>query len=45
MTIPITRGWAGAMKGEESRRNIELVGEVAHVYSLLDASYRLTAKG
>jgi len=38
-------GWAGAMKGEESMRNIGIVGEVAHVYSLLDASYRLTAKG
>ena len=38
-------GWTGAMKGDESRRNIELVGEAAHVYSLLDADYRLTSKG
>jgi len=39
------QGWHGAMKGEESKRNIELAGEVAHVHSLLDANYRLTATG
>jgi hypothetical protein len=39
------QGWAGAMKGEESTRNIELAGEVAHVHSLLDAPYALTRKG
>ena len=39
------QGWAGAMKGEESKRNIALAGEVAHVHSLLDARYRLTPKG
>jgi hypothetical protein len=38
-------GWTGAMKGEESRRNIELVGEVAHVHSLLDATHQLTRSG
>ena len=38
-------GWAGAMKGEESKRNIQLAGEVGHVYSLLDAQYYLTQKG
>ena len=38
-------GWKGAMKGEESRRNIELAGEVAHVHSLLDANYQLTTGG
>jgi hypothetical protein len=38
-------GWKGAMKGEESKRNIALAGEVAHVHSLLDARYRLTEKG
>ncbi len=38
-------GWKGAMRGEESKRNIELAGEVAHVHSLLDANYRLTAAG
>lgn len=38
-------GWMGAMKGEESRRNIELVGEVAHVHSLLDATHKLTRSG
>ena len=38
-------GWEGAMKGEESRRNIELVGEVAHVHSLLDATHYLTVRG
>jgi len=38
-------GWAGAMKGEESKRNIELVGETAHAYSLLDADYCLTSQG
>ena len=38
-------GWAGAMKGEESRRNIALAGEIAHVHSLLDAGYCLTRKG
>ncbi len=38
-------GWKGAMKGEESKRNIELAGEVAHVHSLLDADYCLTAGG
>ena len=38
-------GWKGAMKGEESKRNITLVGEVAHVHSLLDADYCLTPGG
>jgi hypothetical protein len=38
-------GWKGAMKGEESKRNIELAGEVAHVHSLLDANYRLAGAG
>lgn len=38
-------GWAGAMKGEESKRNIQLAGQVGHVYSLLDAQYCLTQKG
>jgi hypothetical protein len=38
-------GWAGAMKGEESKQNIQLAGEVGHVYSLLDAQYYLTRKG
>jgi hypothetical protein len=38
-------GWKGAMQGEESKRNIALAGEVAHVHSLLDAQYRLTRKG
>ena len=38
-------GWKGAMKGEESKRNIELAGEIAHVHSLLDADYHLTAGG
>lgn len=38
-------GWVGAMKGDESKRNIALVGEKAHAYSLLDAPYRLTSKG
>jgi len=38
-------GWAGAMKGEESKRNIEIVGEVAHVHSLLDATHKLTRAG
>jgi hypothetical protein len=37
-------GWAGAMRGEESRRNIDLVGEVAHVHSLLDATHQLTPR-
>lgn len=39
------QGWHGAMEGEESRRNIALAGEVAHVHSLLDADYYLTEKG
>jgi len=39
------QGWIGAMKGEESKKNIALAGEVAHVYSLLDARFRLTRKG
>jgi len=39
------QGWKGAMHGEESKRNIGYAGEVAHVYSLLDAPYRLTRKG
>ena len=39
------QGWTGAMKGEESRRNIALAGEVAHVHSLLDAQYVLTPRG
>ncbi len=39
------QGWRGAMKGEESKQNIELAGEIGHVYSLLDAQYRLTRKG
>lgn len=38
-------GWAGAMRGEESKQNIQLAGEVGHVYSLLDAQYCLTRKG
>jgi len=38
-------GWKGAMRGEESKRNIELAGDVAHVHSLLDADYCLTGKG
>jgi hypothetical protein len=38
-------GWAGAMKGEESKQNIQLAGEVGHVYSLLDAQYCLTQNG
>jgi hypothetical protein len=38
-------GWKGAMKGEESKRNIGLAGEVAHVHSLLDARYQLTERG
>jgi len=38
-------GWKGAMKGEESKRNIKLAGEIAHVHSLLDADYCLTGKG
>jgi hypothetical protein len=38
-------GWAGAMKGEESKRNIQLAGEVGHAHSLLDAGYCLTRKG
>ena len=38
-------GWKGAMKGEESKRNIALAGEIAHVHSLLDAKYRLTSRG
>jgi hypothetical protein len=38
-------GWKGAMHGEESKRNIALAGEVAHVHSLLDAQYRLIRKG
>ena len=39
------KGWTGAMKGDESRRNIELAGDVAHVHSLLDAQFYLTRKG
>ncbi len=39
------QGWAGAMKGVESKRNLELAGEVACVYSLHDANYSLTRKG
>jgi hypothetical protein len=38
-------GWAGAMKGEESKQNIQLAGWVGPVYSLLDAQYCLTQKG
>ena len=38
-------GWKGAMKGEESKRNIALAGEVAHVHSLLDATHYLTERG
>jgi hypothetical protein len=38
-------GWKGAMKGEEAKGNIRLAGEVAHVHSLLDADYHLTARG
>lgn len=38
-------GWAGAMKGEESKQNIQLAGQVGHAYSLLDAQYCLTRKG
>jgi hypothetical protein len=38
-------GWAGAMKGEESKQNIQLAGEVGHAYSLLDAQYCLTQEG
>jgi hypothetical protein len=38
-------GWMGAMKGEESKQNIKLAGGIGHVYSLLDAQYRLTRKG
>jgi len=39
------QGWTGAMRGEESRRNIALAGEVAHAYSLLDAQYVLMPRG
>jgi hypothetical protein len=39
------QGWTGAMKGEESKQNIKLAGEIGHVYSLLDAQYRLTREG
>jgi hypothetical protein len=39
------QGWTGAMRGEESKRNITLAGEVAHVHSLLDAQYVLTPRG
>jgi hypothetical protein len=39
------QGWAGAMKGEESRRNLKLASAVAQVYSLLDAQYQLTRTG
>ena len=39
------QGWAGAMKGEESKRNLKLASEVAQVYSLLDAQYQLTRRG
>ena len=39
------QGWAGAMKGEESKRNLKLAGAVAQVYSLLDAQYQLTRTG
>ncbi len=39
------QGWAGAMKGEESKRNLRLAGAVAQVYSLLDAQYELTRVG
>ena len=38
-------GWVGAMKGEESKQNIKLAGQVGHAYSLLDARYCLTEKG
>lgn len=38
-------GWKGAMKGVESKRNIALAGEVAHVHSLLDATHYLTKSG
>ncbi len=38
-------GWTGAMKGEESKQNLQLAGQVGHAYSLLDAQYRLTQKG
>lgn len=39
------QGWAGAMKGEESKRNLRLASAVAQAYSLLDAQYRLTRTG
>ena len=39
------QGWAGAMKGEESKRNLKLASAVAQVYSLLDAQYQLTRTG
>lgn len=38
-------GWKGAMKGDESKRNIALAGEVAHVHSLLDATHYLSKSG
>ncbi len=38
-------GWMGAMRGEESIQNIQLAGQVGHVYSLLDAQYCLTQEG
>ena len=39
------QGWAGAMKGEESKRNLRLASAAAQVYSLLDAQYQLTRTG
>ncbi len=39
------QGWVGAMKGKESKQNIKLAGEIAPVYSLLDAKYCLTPEG
>ncbi len=39
------QGWAGAMRGEESKRNLRLASPVAQVYSLLDAQYQLTRTG
>ena len=39
------QGKVGAMKGKESKQNIKLAGEIAPVYSILDAQYCLTAEG
>ncbi len=39
------QGRIGAMRGIESKQNIELAGEIGRVYSLLDAQYYLTGSG